>query len=115
MPKTIIELPREMEIKSIDIDQKAKKITIDHRVFPGTTLLPVAHLTAQGDSGRSSHAKLHLSGRSGRFVLSNATEGGQADFDKADFDKSTDEGDTAVTEPEAVPTPVSEPSLLDPQ
>ena len=49
--KTIIDLPRPAEVKSITYDQETGRIIIEHRFYQRQTVQPVCFLTASGDKG----------------------------------------------------------------
>jgi len=60
-----IDLPRNWEVKSIEVDTKTNRITIKPLFLKGQTQSTVAHLSTTGDSGRSVKSLLTLNGNDG--------------------------------------------------
>jgi len=80
-----IDLPRNWEVSSIEVDTRSNRITIKPLFLKGQTTSTVAHMTTTGDSGKSVKAMLQVNGNDGfpkvvRIVESDK----QQPFDKAD-------------------------------
>jgi len=93
MPKTIIELPRSIDVKEIRVDVEKGVIIIDHRFLNNQALAPVAHLTCEGTGGMKAQAVLYLSGHTGVYRVCNANKAAKVRFDlqEHDFKKVTEE------------------------
>lgn len=118
--KTIIQLPSDVEIKGIKIDEKTRTIEIDHRFLTVQSAVPAAYLTCRGNGGMQKKAILFVSGKSGRFqVIPEGVEGNPAfDLPKEKFQERSDKmqkrlkggGKKTKTETPDTPTPTQSPT-----
>ena len=80
--KTIVTLPRELEVKSIKIDPKTGTIEIEHRPLSRRAVMPVVYLTCVGTGGMEARATLALNSGSGLYnVVNDKADGNAAEFD----------------------------------
>lgn len=114
MPTTIIELPRSIEVKEVKYDEKAGTITIVHRFLHAQSTVTVAGLACKGAGGMESKALLCLSGRTGRYQISNLDQEATVKFDMEPeaFKKASDA--KKATRSAAKPTPAETPAAVAP-
>jgi len=104
MPKTVIELPRDMELKDLKIDKDKKTITLEHRILTGQSTATVAYLKCVGDGGMESTAIISVSGNTGKYSARNSGSEANLRFDlpPGEFEDATAEDDDEVAEPQRV-------------
>jgi hypothetical protein len=111
MPKTVIELPRSIELKELKIDTKTNTIEIDHRFLKGQTYSPVCYLKCEGEGGMESQAVIYLSGNTGMYSARNQASEARPKFDLApdEYNKEPHADDVdEEDDEEEVPVPVKE-------
>lgn len=81
MAKTIIDLPKEIEVVSVDFDKAKGTVTIEHRFLRGQTTTKVAHLICEGAGGKQRRSLLSLNGNLGTYTATPVDNVVQPAFD----------------------------------
>ena len=67
--KTVLTLPRGMEVEKVEFDEANGKITVHHRFLAKQTTAPALYLTAEGKQGQKRETILIVSGNTGRYAV----------------------------------------------
>ena len=113
--KTVVTLPRGMEVEKVEVDEAGGKITLHHRFLGKQASAPALYLTAEGKQGQKRETILMVSGNNGRYtVVEPEAQSAPVAFDKpkrapgsASTGPTAPSGPTAPTEPEVAPPPAA--------
>ena len=110
--KTVITLPRGMEVEKVDVDEANGKITVHHRFLSKQAAAPALYLTAEGKHGQKRETILMVSGNTGRYnVIEPDAASAPVAFDKPKRQGGPD-GATGATGPTAPAEPPSTATIV---